>query len=148
MNRTVKQSLGQFDGGRQGLEGDSSEMHSDDGMDTAFCWVDSRTRTLTFAGAKTPLFVLSPGADDLEVIKGDKKGVGYIDTPMDYTWENQTMTLKPGSRVYITTDGIIDQIGGPKHIAFGKKRLKKAIDRKSTRLNSSHEFVSRMPSSA
>ena len=33
-------------------------------------------------------------------------------------------SLKPGSRVYITTDGIIDQIGGPKQIAFGKKRLK------------------------
>ena len=28
------------------------------------------------------------------------------------------------------------------------ERLEKAIDRKSTRLNSSHEFVSRMPSSA
>ena len=43
---------------------------------------------------------------------------------MDYAWENQTLSLKPGSRVYITTDGIIDQIGGPKQIAFGKKRLK------------------------
>ena len=29
--------------------------------------------------------------------------------------------------MYITTDGIIDQIGGPKQIAFGKKRLKKVI---------------------
>lgn len=46
---------------------------------------------------------------------------------MDYAWENQTLSLKPGSRVYITTDGIIDQIGGPKQIAFGKKRLKKVI---------------------
>jgi serine phosphatase RsbU (regulator of sigma subunit) len=126
VNRTVKQSLGQFDGGRQGMD-DGGEMHSDDGMDTAFCWVDHRSRTLTFAGAKTPLFILPPGAEDLEVIKGDKKGVGYIDTPMDYAWENQTLSLKPGSRVYITTDGIIDQIGGPKQIAFGKKRLKKAI---------------------
>ena len=37
VNRTVKQSLGQFDGGRQGMD-DGGEMHSDDGMDTAFCW--------------------------------------------------------------------------------------------------------------
>ncbi|AQR66735.1 protein-serine/threonine phosphatase [Aquaspirillum sp. LM1] len=127
VNRTVKQSLGQFDGGRQGMDGDDHEMHSDDGMDTAFCWVDTRTRMMTFAGAKTPLFLLPPGADDLDVIKGDKKGVGYIDTPMDYCWENQKIALKPGSQVYITTDGIIDQIGGPKQISFGKKRLKKVI---------------------
>ncbi len=127
VNRTVKQSLGQFDGGRQGMDNDDHEMHSDDGMDTAFCWVDTRTRMMTFAGAKTPLFLLPPGADDLDVIKGDKKGVGYIDTPMDYCWENQKIALKPGSQVYITTDGIIDQIGGPKQIAFGKKRLKKVI---------------------
>ncbi len=127
VNRTVKQSLGQFDGGRQGMDDDTQEMHSDDGMDTAFCWVDTRTRMMTFAGAKTPLFLLPPGADDLELIKGDKKGVGYIDTPMDYRWENQKIALKPGSQVYITTDGIIDQIGGPKQIAFGKKRLKKVI---------------------
>ena len=127
VNRTVKQSLGQFDGGRQGMDNDDHEMHSDDGMDTAFCWVDTRTRMMTFAGAKTPLFLLPPGADDLDVIKGDKKGVGYIDTPMDYRWENQKIALKPGSQVYITTDGIIDQIGGPKQIAFGKKRLKKVI---------------------
>lgn len=59
VNRTVKQSLGQFDGGRQGMD-DGGEMHSDDGMDTAFCWVDHRSRTLTFAGAKTPLFILPP----------------------------------------------------------------------------------------
>lgn len=127
VNRTVKQSLGQFDGGRQGMDDDTQEMHSDDGMDTAFCWVDTRTRMMTFAGAKTPLFLLPPGADDLELIKADKKGVGYIDTPMDYRWENQKIALKPGSQVYITTDGIIDQIGGPKQIAFGKKRLKKVI---------------------
>ena len=33
-------------------------------------------------------------------------------------------------------------------IAQAKKRCPNLIDRKSTRLNSSHEFVSRMPSSA
>ena len=51
VNRTVKQSLGQFDGGRQGMD-DGGEMHSDDGMDTAFCWVDHRSRTLTLRAPK------------------------------------------------------------------------------------------------
>ena len=58
------------------------------------------------------------------MIKGDKKAWAIL-TPHGLRLENQTLSLKPGSRVYITTDGIIDQIGGPKQIAFGKKRLKK-----------------------
>ena len=37
------------------------------------------------------------------------------------------MQLPPGSRLYISTDGIIDQIGGLKRICFGKKRLKENI---------------------
>ena len=35
-----------------------------------------------------------------------------------------------------------------KGVRYMGERLKKKVDRKSTRLNSSHEFVSRMPSSA
>jgi hypothetical protein len=32
-----------------------------------------------------------------------------------------------GTLVFVTTDGLIDQIGGPKEIAFGKRRMREAI---------------------
>jgi hypothetical protein len=35
--------------------------------------------------------------------------------------------LPPGYRALITTDGIIDQVGGPKKIAHGRKRLYKLL---------------------
>jgi serine phosphatase RsbU (regulator of sigma subunit) len=35
--------------------------------------------------------------------------------------------LVAGAIVLIATDGIIDQIGGPKNIAFGKRRLRNAL---------------------
>ena len=54
-------------------------------------------------------------------------GVGYTTTPEDYVWNNQTFDAAPGTRLYISTDGVIDQIGGPKSIAFGKKRMREII---------------------
>ncbi len=127
MNRKVKTALGQIgeqnivpiDGSRFGHMVDGEQ--SDDGMDTAFCWVSLEAGKMVYAGAKTPLFLLENG--EVTVVDGDKKGVGYVDTPMDYAWSNKEVTLSAGTCVYLTTDGIIDQIGGPKDIAFGKKRF-------------------------
>ncbi len=126
INQQVKQSLGQLTPEEAGLA-DHPELNSDDGMDGAFCWFDNASRTLTYASAKTPLFVLQPGKDEVDTLDGNKKGVGYVGTPLDYHWDNHQVQLPPGSRLYISTDGIIDQIGGPKRICFGKKRLKENI---------------------
>ena len=48
---------------------------------------------------------------------------------MDFTWSNRSLALEPGTRVYVTTDGIIDQIGEVRRMAFGKRRLHQAIAR-------------------
>lgn len=115
MNRLVKETLGQYD--------ESSE--SNDGMDGAFCYVDLENKQLTFAGANTPLLYVEDG--HLHHIKPDKHSIGYVHSGLDLTFTNQTLELKEGMRFYLTTDGIIDQIGGEKRIAFGKKRLMEVI---------------------
>lgn len=120
VNRGIKQMLGQND-----REPGTSE--SDDGMDAAFFWFDNATRALTFAGAKSSLFVLQPDAADGEMINGARMGVGYVDTAMDFQWQNRTVPTQAGTLVFVTTDGLIDQIGGPREIAFGKRRMREAI---------------------
>lgn len=115
MNRLVKETLGQYD--------ESSE--SNDGMDGAFCYVDLKNKRLTFAGANTPLLFVEDG--HLHHIKPDKHSIGYVHSNIDLTFTNQTLELKEGMRFYLTTDGIIDQIGGSKRIAYGKKRLMEVI---------------------
>lgn len=130
MNCKVKTALGQIHNPSEGsakFANINTGEQSDDGMDCAFCWINLAEGHMTYAGAKTPLFLVHPAATEVEVIEGDKKGVGYVDTPMDYVWSNQTIALAPGVGVYITTDGIIDQIGGPKNIAFGKKRFSQVL---------------------
>jgi serine phosphatase RsbU (regulator of sigma subunit) len=46
---------------------------------------------------------------------------------MDFAWENRTVPTRSGTLVFVTTDGLIDQIGGPREIAFGKRRMREAI---------------------
>lgn len=125
VNRSIKQMLGQIDG-------QDATPESDDGMDAAFFWYNTAQRTLTFAGAKSSLFVLHPGKDSVEMIDGDRKGVGYVNSNMNFSWQNRTLQLSPGSLVFVATDGLIDQIGGPKAIAFGKRRIRDTLMANST----------------
>ena len=126
MNKKVKEALGQI--GEQNIAPINFAKHdtreqSDDGMDTAFCWVNTVENTLVYAGAKTPIFFIEKDAVEVSILDGDRKGVGYVDTPMSYVWTNKEIKLSKGMCIYLTTDGIIDQIGGPKSIAFGKRRF-------------------------
>lgn len=123
INRQVKESLGQLSVGDDRADDDSRAEHSDDGMDCAFCWFDRHNGRLSYAGAKTPIWLIAPDGRELERVDGNKKGVGYVGTPLDYRWETRQMAIAPGTRLYICTDGLIDQIGGHKRIAYGKKRF-------------------------
>nr|WP_202412842.1 SpoIIE family protein phosphatase [Duganella lactea] len=119
VNRGVKRLLGQ-------VEGDG-QAESNDGLDAAFLWFDSGTRQLHFAGAKLPLFQLDPDQQAVQTVDGERMGVGYIDTPMDYRWTNKIIHIPEGSLLLLTTDGLIDQIGGAKDIAYGKRRMRDVL---------------------
>jgi len=119
INRNVKAMLGQRDRGDQAAE-------SDDGLDAAFLWFDRASRTLTFAGARVAVLMLAPG-QDVVTMDTEKMGAGYVDTPDDFRWTNQVAHLPAGTVLFITTDGLVDQIGGPKEIAYGKRRIRTVL---------------------
>lgn len=128
MNKKVKTALGQIEDKDSLLPEESkftkmiSKDGSDDGMDAAFFWVSNPDKKITYAGAKTPIFYIAKNDQEVSIVDPDRKGVGYVDTPYDFVWTNKEISISQGMSVYLTTDGIIDQIGGPKNIAFGKKR--------------------------
>jgi sigma-B regulation protein RsbU (phosphoserine phosphatase) len=126
INRRVKSAMDQIDHAHSAADGER-EHQSDDGMDAAFCWFDRATRRLTWAGARLQLYVLAPDADEVACLDGERHGVGYAGTPMDQCWHNQTLELAPGSCVYLFTDGLLDQLGGDKRIAFGRRRLRATL---------------------
>ena len=120
VNRSIKQMLGQMNG-QDGTPG------SDDGMDAACFWFEPANGRLIFAGARLSMFVLRPEADAVEMLDAQRKGVGYVDSDFDYAWQNQEAILPPGSVGFVSTDGLVDQIGGPRGIAFGKRRVRELL---------------------
>jgi serine phosphatase RsbU (regulator of sigma subunit) len=119
ISRNVKTMLGQRDRGDQAAE-------SNDGLDAAFLWFDRDSRTLTFAGARVAVLMLAPG-QDVATMDTERMGAGYVDTPVDFRWTNQRACLPPGTVLFVTTDGLVDQIGGPKEIAYGKRRIRDVL---------------------
>lgn len=122
VNVRVKTALGQIDHSHRG-DGEEDAHRSDDGMDAAFIAYERSAGRLHFAGAHQLLLVLRPGGAAVEILDGDPAGIGYAGTALDQAWATHCLELPAGSLVCVCTDGVYDQPGGPKRIAFGKKRL-------------------------
>ncbi|MBK6264714.1 tetratricopeptide repeat protein [Marivirga sp. S37H4] len=97
-------------------------------MDMAICKIDNDNHTLTYAGAKRPLYMVSKG--ELEEIKGDKYTIGeYYDTPHK-EFRNNEIKLHPQLRFYLSSDGFADQFGysiEKKYMTHRFKNLLKTI---------------------
>lgn len=119
VSRSIKSALGQHSAS---LHGDSN-----DGMDAAFLWFERSSYSLTSAHACLPLFILPRMADAVMIVNGERKGLGYADTPADMVWRNHHTPLESGVILSCCTDGLIDQIGGERNIAYGKQRLRQAL---------------------
>lgn len=115
MHQIVQKSLGQNEEG--GI--------SDDGMELGLCYFNADMTELTYVGTRFPLFIAEDGKVDL--IKGDKKAIGYRSVPYNHQYTEHRIPIKAGQRYYLTTDGLIDQIGGHKRRSYGKKRFKNVI---------------------
>jgi len=115
MHMYIQQELGQ----------DTEHGESDDGLELGACYIPPDKKTFTYAGAHFPLFIVEDG--EVTLVKGDKKGIGYRGLPSDQGFSNHVIEVSSGRRFFITSDGIVDQIGGPKRRSFGKKRLKNLL---------------------
>ena len=93
-------------------------------MDIGLAWVAPDERRLTFAGAKLDLY--ASDGHHLECFKGSKRALGHR-RPMRYT--NQHLTLHPGWRYYLCSDGFLDQAGGEHGFGFGNRRFEALLKR-------------------
>ena len=116
MNTFIKNSLRQ----------DTAEGPSDDGLELGICRIDEGRERLTFAGARFSLWTLD--GQGSEEVKGDKSGIGYHHVPSDRAFTNHDVPLSPDSTYYLFSDGLVDQVGGDKRRAFGKKRIIALLD--------------------
>ncbi len=103
------------------LNQDASNASSNDGMDAAICQIDSEKRTATFAGARMSLLVKT--GEGVKRIKGDRLSLGYADTPSSPEFSEHEFAVDDDVTMVISTDGLIDQLGGAKRLAFGYQRV-------------------------
>jgi len=98
-----------------------------DGMDIALCSVDIINMKLSYAGANNPLFLIRRNGDEYELdeIKGDKMPVGVHSRMDDFT--NHEIIIRKGDTIYLFSDGILDQFGGPEGRKFMKPRFRQML---------------------
>jgi PAS domain S-box-containing protein len=91
------------------FENTSEEDALYDGMDVGVGVINPATNALYFAGAGTDCYVARN--NDLIRLKGSREHVGFAinQTP----FETQTLQLEPNDTIYLTSDGYLDQFGGP-----------------------------------
>ncbi|MBF0583493.1 MAG: SpoIIE family protein phosphatase [Magnetococcales bacterium] len=103
------------------LQQDGEQARSNDGLDAAIVVIDRQSRHILFAGAKLSLIIIQQGR--LQVIKGDNRSIGYKDSCLDDRYTTHRLVSESGMVCYLATDGVVDQLGGPKGFAFGNKRF-------------------------
>jgi serine phosphatase RsbU (regulator of sigma subunit) len=100
-----------------------------DGMDVALCSLSGvegeSARTLKYAGAHNPLWIIRKGANEVEEVKADKQPIGRYTDPIPYT--THTFTLHSGDSFYIFSDGFVDQFGGDKGKKFKAANFKQLL---------------------
>jgi len=86
-----------------------SSTEQKDGIDIAFCIINTKTNQLDFAGAFNPLYIVRN--KELIEIQGDKMPVG-IGAEEEKPFTGHTFQLEENDLIYLFSDGFIDQFGG------------------------------------
>lgn len=100
-----------------------------DGMDLSLCVVDHKTNQLSFSGAFNNLYHMCDGK--IEVHPGTRHSIGGHHETIEKEFETVTFKIKQGDIIYMSTDGYIDQFGGPKGKKLMKKRFLEILEKGS-----------------
>lgn len=105
------------------------------GFDAAVITLDAETKTLKFAGAKSNLFLIRDGQAIL--YRGTRMGIyAENDGPTAGTpnphFDQDEIALNSGDQLYLYSDGITDQFGGPQNKKLGRRRLGEILLKAST----------------
>lgn len=116
LNRSIKNSLRRT----------GSERSLLDGFDIALCSFEPDHRTVHYAGAHRPMWIIRNGANDIEEIKGTKSAIGGW-TDEQQVFETHKVQFEKGDTFFLFTDGFADQFseGGKRLMSknFRKKLL-------------------------
>lgn len=99
---------------------------NNDSLEICICKVlrnENEKYTITYSGAKRPLYIYHEESGDFETLKADSKTIGGIMSRRNTTEFTSTeRNLVSGDKIYMTTDGFINQFD-PNNKKFGSDRF-------------------------
>ncbi|HWY12015.1 MAG TPA: SpoIIE family protein phosphatase, partial [Bacteroidia bacterium] len=93
-----------------------------DGMDIAICLIDFNSKTLKFAGANNPCWIVRNNS--LIELKPLKQAITATEEYDKAVFTDEIFSFQKEDSIYLFTDGYSDQFGGPKGKKFKHKQLK------------------------
>jgi serine phosphatase RsbU (regulator of sigma subunit) len=101
------------------------ESDSNDGMDISLCAFDLQNKTMQFAGANRPLWLIRK--NELLTYKPDKFPIGGLQIMREEKFRQHEIKLESNDTVYIFSDGYADQFGGEKGKKLMSKKFKELL---------------------
>ena len=96
-----------------------------DGMDISLCIINTKTLTMTFAGANNPIYIIQH--NELLQLNANKFPVGSFVEEKINSFTSQSVQLQKGDLVYLFSDGYADQFGGKEGKKFKYKQFKESL---------------------
>ncbi|MCF8464664.1 MAG: serine/threonine-protein phosphatase [Flavobacteriales bacterium] len=118
-----------------------SFSHSDkpieDGMDIGLCCLDDEI--ILYSGARHSLYLVRAKNNSILEIRGTRQSVGFSLT--NYQFTTHVIRRRTGDRLYMTSDGLLDQFGGNENKKFKATGFKKLIlDAKEMEMSEQEEL--------
>jgi PAS domain S-box-containing protein len=110
---------------RHTLRQDQGDGQTKDGMDVCLLVLDRYGEGVEYAGAFRPLYWWN--GTELVIIEGDKMSIGGEQLEEERVFTNHEFEVESGHIVYMFSDGLTDQFGGPDQKKFSTKRLRNII---------------------
>lgn len=127
------------EGFEQALNKSDGDQHRD-GMNVSLAVIDQTKGILVHAGAFGPLYLIREGV--LTELKGDRMPIGHHAGEARPFAESR-LDLRKGDRIYLFSDGIVDQFGGPDGRKLRSSGLKQwLVDTSELPIDDQHQAIS------
>jgi signal transduction histidine kinase/serine phosphatase RsbU (regulator of sigma subunit) len=104
----------------------------DVGFDGSVFYINKEHNLGIYSSANSSTFILEKSGQ-IKILKSDKYSVGYKKSELDHEFKYYFIDLHTVDKIYLTTDGMLDQLGGQKGFPFAKRRFMDFIKEKSNK---------------
>lgn len=104
---------------------DGNPDSQDDGMDVTICAINPEEKSIQFSCANHIVYIVNNNT--IDTIEGDICSIGGLFSAEDKGYSNHEFKYKPGTIIYMFSDGYQDQFGGKHNKKFMATRFKELL---------------------